>query len=90
MFNDDLISEGVGWKTTADSNLTAARVTANILIVYLRYSNFFEDNFNESFFEGHPVAIIATAFLSVSLLVAAIIKQSTRDSWKVLNKNESI
>ena len=80
--------EGEGWKTTVNSNLTVTGVTANVIILHSRYSNIFEDNFSKSLFRITLLLFITTAFVSVSRFIAVIIKPSTNDPWKVLNKNE--
>jgi hypothetical protein len=86
LFNEDLVSEGDGWSTFADSNLTVTGATANATILYLSYSNFFgEDNSNKSFYERHSVAIIATVLVSATLIVAAIIRLRLRHTKKVIN-----
>lgn len=87
LFNEDLISEGDGWKSYADSNLTVTGATANVTILYLSFSNFFgEDNTNKTFYELHSAAITATALVTATLIVAAIIKLSSRNPKKVINK----
>lgn len=56
------MAEDEGWKTSADSNLTVTEVTVNVIVLYLRNSNFFEDNFGKSFFEDNSIAIYNQSF----------------------------
>lgn len=86
LFNEDLVTEGDGWKSFADSNLTVTGATANATILYFSYSNFFgEDDSNKSFYERHSAAIIATVLVAATLIVAAIIRLRLRHTKKVIN-----
>lgn len=78
LFDEDLISEGDGWNISDDSKLTVTGATSNVTILYVNYSNFGDDSSNKPFYEQHSVAIIATALVTVTVIVALIIKLRQR------------